>query len=747
MKTNHLMMLYDAREISDLFSKSHNLISFLNEILELLSHHMHIEIGMIGLYDETTDEITIKASKGLNKNTFGPSTLKLSDGLIGKSLQELRPIQVKKVSESPDYKMFPNLFIQKYETLLAIPISQGMNRIGILIVQRKEERPFSRNDISSLVVMTSQVGNLIAHVKMLLALTDKQTYEVISNISEDLRFIKGKSASGGYALSKSIIIRKEKSLAYFLKKEFLNNYSMEDFKNALIKTESQLLDLQNKIERKMPDIASLIFSAHILMIKDKEFVDRIADLITTGMNPPEAILAVGKKFLDMFAMSKNQLIREKEEDFEDLLTRLLYNLIYKKRPSDLFHEHIVIAKDLYPSDILKMSVRGVNGIILISGGITSHIAILSRSLQIPLIIADIPELLNLPDNTLVLLDAELGNIYLNPTKEIIYEFENQKTTHENIIHNKKLLKKTTITTDGTRINLLCNINLLSDLKLAREGHCDGIGLYRTEFPFLIRPDFPTEEEQYIVYCKLVEGMPANPITFRTLDIGGDKLLSYYDFNEKNPFLGFRSTRFTLQHKEIFVAQIRAMLRAGVGADLRIMFPMISSLEEFFEAKQVLLDSMKSLKEENIAHHSSPKIGIMVEIPSIIDIIDAMAQEVDFFSIGTNDLIQFLLAVDRTNEKIASLYNPRHPSVLRTLKKIVDSANRNHIDVSICGDMAHDEKYIAFLLGIGLRSLSINPIYIPKIKKMILGLDLRQAENLAKRLLQQTKITEINALLD
>ncbi|MCK4819954.1 phosphoenolpyruvate--protein phosphotransferase, partial [bacterium] len=400
-------------------------------------------------------------------------------------------------------------------------------------------------------------------------------------------------------------------------------------------------------------------------------------------------------YIDMFYASSNQLIQEKTEDIKDLLTRLLSNLLSEEEAVNNYFNRIIIAKSFYPSDILKMSSEDVWGIVLTSGGVTSHLSILARSLHIPMVIVDRPEFLDIPDDVQILLDAELGNIYLNPDDDIIREFEKQKAIQENILKDKDFLKKPVVTSDGTRINLLSNINLLSDLKLARESYSDGIGLYRTEFPFLIRTDFPSEEEQYVIYSKLVAGMPNKPITFRTLDIGGDKLLTYGAIKEQNPFLGFRSIRFSLQYKEVFVQQIRAILRASVKADLRIMFPMISSIDEFLEAKEILRSCQAELKKENISYHHNPKIGIMVEVPSIINILNEIAQEVDFFSIGTNDLIQFVLAVDRTNEKIADLYNPVHPSILRTLKKIVEIAEENKIDISLCGDMAHNERYIPF----------------------------------------------------
>ena len=264
---------------------------------------------------------------------------------------------------------------------------------------------------------------------------------------------------------------------------------------------------------------------------------------------------------------------------------------------------------------------------------------------------------------------------------------------------------------------------------------------------MVRSDFPTEEEQYTVYKKVVDALDGQELTFRTLDIGGDKILSYYDYGkEQNPFLGMRSIRFSLKHKAVFLQQVRAILRAGVNADLKIMFPMISSLDDFLEAKGIVLECIRDLSREGVACHKTPKIGLMIELPSVLEIIDDLAQEADFFSIGTNDFVQYMLAVDRTNEKVAEFYLPHHPSILRSLKKVIAAADRRGKEVSICGDMAHDERYISYLLGIGLRRFSLDSSYIPKIRAAIGRIDLNDARAKTDQLLRLKRIEEIDRFL-
>jgi phosphotransferase system enzyme I (PtsP) len=413
-----------------------------------------------------------------------------------------------------------------------------------------------------------------------------------------------------------------------------------------------------------------------------------------------------------------------------------------------YQKHIVVACELFPSELFALSVEKVAGIILVSGGVTSHVGILARSLMIPLVIINDPTLIAIPDETDALIDADVGNFYINPTRETLHNFEMKLAAGKTIAREKQETAGKTVTLDGAETIVMLNINLISDLRQINIENIDGVGLYRTEFPFMIRESFPSEEEQYIIYKKLTDGMADKPITFRTLDIGGDKALAYYDFpEENNPFLGMRSIRFSLEHIEIFKQQIRAILRAGHGVNLKIMFPMISSLDEYLSAKDIVHQCIDELTVGGIPHNSAPLIGMMVEIPSLLPVIYDLAKETDFFSVGTNDLIQYTLAVDRTNEKVASLYIPHHPAILRALKELADASLATGVELSVCGDMANMEIYIPFLLGIGIRHLSVDAMYIPRVKRTIRATNSKDAAKLADRLLSLKRIPEIEAALN
>ena len=562
-----------------------------------------------------------------------------------------------------------------------------------------------------------------------------------------LKFIKGKVASEGFALAEGTVVDKDHFLSRLLHLDVDRPYSSDDFYRALALTESQLKNVQKLWGERLSDDVSLIFTAHLLMLKDKSFAGAMIELVAAGENPLTVILKVAKHHIDLFSQSANAYIREKAQDLKDLSVRLIRNLVTNQQEASFWQEKIVIAKELFPSDLLQMYADGVAGLILVGGGVTSHLAVLARSLRLPMVIADAPRLLSLPENTTVLLDAEAGNVYLDPEQKVVAYFQLRNLTRARTAQDKESMQPVTLTQDGIRIRLLVNINLLTDLTAARELHAEGIGLYRTEFPFMIRSTFPTEDEQFAVYRKLVEGMPGQTVTFRTLDIGGDKVLSYHHSLERNPFLGLRSIRFCLQHPEVFSQQLRALLRAGAGARIQILFPMISSLEEFLEARQLLFACSEELKRAGIPHADRPLVGAMIELPSLVDLLDDLAREADFFSIGTNDLIQYTLAVDRTNEKVADWYVPHHPAVLRTLKKVVDAAWHRGIEVSVCGDMAHDEQYLPFLLGIGVRILSVAPLYLPRVQRAITRIDGGEAKALAETLLAQNRASAIARLLE
>ena len=381
------------------------------------------------------------------------------------------------------------------------------------------------------------------------------------------------------------------------------------------------------------------------------------------------------------------------------------------------------------------------------GGASAHISILAKSLGVPLIYMEDEEVLKLPEYTEIILDANQGNLIILPDEETKDRYEKVSRTAREIKKLGESVKEQTYTADGERVYLRAAVNLLNDVKAAQELKAEGVGLYRSEFPFLIRSDFPSEEEQYRVYQKVFEGMDGNPVTLRTLDVGGDKILSYMPENQgDNPFLGLRAIRFLLQNKKVFVGQLKAMLRAGEGHELRIMFPLISSVDDYRAAVRMVRKSMEFLDRDGMTYNRNPKLGLMVELPSAVMLIDQLTAEADFLSIGTNDHVQYLLGVDRTNSSVASFYQGEHPAVLKAIKTIVEGAIRNNCAYSVCGNLTNDMNLIYFFLGVGVRSFSIEPHRLPQLQNFIGKVNLAKAEKDCERILKFLTVEEVKAYM-
>jgi phosphotransferase system enzyme I (PtsP) len=720
----------------------------------MVGDHMKADVCSIYLYDDTEKLLTLKATKGLNQDSVNHVTLRLGEGITGQALDQLNPICLTEASKHPNYKGFSGLEEEPFESFLAVPILRGIEKIGALVLQRKNEVHFDEGEILTCRAVASQLANMIENARFLIAFHD--TGDAVNVLPADKNkkrpvsetmFIKGQSASKGYALAPCRSYNNRRSFNDLLKRDYEEVFTSDDLKSAINKTSRQLEQMQTAVDEKLDDAASLIFSSHLLLLKDRVFISKIEEQINNGTNAPTALLNVAKGYIEKFSAAQNVFVREKANDMEDITVRIMANLLDETEDIVSSHKNIVIARDLFPSELLKLTSENVSGVILVSGGATSHLSILARSLQMPMVIANKAELLELQEGTEVLLDAETGYIHINPTRDVISEVEKRE---QQTLALKESLHKTrekTITADGTTVHLYANINLLSDLKLANEMKAEGIGLYRTEFPFIVRNDFPTEEEQYIIYKKLMDGMKDKPVIFRTLDVGGDKMLSYYhDVIEQNPAIGLRSIRFSLQKKDVFYQQIRAMLRAGFGRDLGIMFPMISSLDEFDQAREVVEECKSSLEREGYEFNANPNIGIMIELPSVVEIMEDFASEADFFSIGTNDFVQFMLGVDRTNENVADFYLPHHPSVLRALNKVVWTANKYDKPIGICGSMAGDIRFIPFLLGIGMRRLSLDPSYLPAVQDNIEKIDMGSAERFTEKLLTLGRASQVEKML-
>jgi phosphotransferase system enzyme I (PtsP) len=746
IRAGHLNLICDIGELASLISESRDVQSLLQKAVKLVASHLKADVGSIYLYEESTDTLTLAATVGLDPRAVGSVSMTSDEGLVGYTLMQMAPVCEGCAESHPRFKYFETSGEERYKSFLSVPISLANDKIGVLVVQHAEKDYFNPSDVMALRAIASQLAGIVANARLMMALRQPKTVAVDPASLEALRFVKGEATAGGYAQAPAAILRPVDPFKEGLPDDAYH-HSDAKFRTAMQKTAAQLQRLQDRLVRQLPESAALIFNAHLMILRDPKFSDQISERIKQGTPAPVAVRQVARHFMDLFGHSPNSYIREKSQDIEDLARRLLFNLEKMQRSAEGPMEgRIVIASHLYPSDILKLASANVAGIIFIGGGVTSHVAIIARSLKIPMIITHVTDLLKVPEGTLVVMDADMGTIYVDPSEEVRRQFRQRNRAQARTVHQKDTMQPETVTRDGERIELLANINLLSELALAKDLKAGGVGLYRSEFPFIVRSAFPTEEEQRVVYSRLFEAMPGRPVFIRTLDVGGDKVLPYLNSpKEENPELGLRSIRFSLQNRDIFDQQLRAILRAGAHSDqLGIMFPMISSLDEFRQARQAVADAQAALKTEGLDYHPKPMVGAMVETPSLVTLMDDLAREADFFSVGTNDFIQYLLAVDRTNENVAAYYQPYHPAVLRSLAHIVATAHKHGKPISVCGEVAHQTDFIPFLLGIGVKRLSVDPQFLPLIQNEIRKIPMERARAHARQLLSAATVSEMAA---
>ena len=754
MAKDNVDLICDISELAGLFEKSDSLADFLHSAVSIVAYHMRSAVCSIYLYSETDETLTLAATQGLNDAGVGKVSLKLGEGIVGTAMSELRPICEGHGSLNPHFKRIEGIDEENYEAFLAVPILlRGVMRVGVLVTQDPEPNYFHENDIKALKAISSQLAVVIENAKLLMSLHEAE--KRIEGSSEEEpkpdpvapSFLKGVTASSGVVRGTAVVLD---GYGYDVMvapaSEDDSEFTADDFQLALQESETQLTQLQNRMEEKLGDVASLIFNAHLLILKDDGFSGEMERLIEKGTPADRAVTGVVNDYIGMFSKSKNPRLQEKVLDVKDLGHRLLRNLQQHGEDEGDYEGQILIARELLPSDVLKFAAQSVEGIVIVQGGVTAHISILARSLRVPMVFVENEAILDIDDGTPILIDANQGTLFLDPSPSVLRQYDALVNRQE---EERRAVTPETFTRDGTKVKLLSNINLLSDIEFANENQAEGIGLYRSEFPFIIRNEFPSEEAQRLIYEKIYNAMGDGlEVTLRTLDVGGDKKLPYHEHDEEaNPFLGLRAIRFSLKNIPIFKQQLRAMLCAGAGRDLRIMFPFISSVDDFLEAKAVLEDCVKELKKEKVDHNASPKIGLMVELPAAIEIIDELAEVSDFFSIGTNDLIQYLLAVDRTNESVSNMYVSHHPAVLRAVYRIVNSAINNDVDVSVCGDMALDEDMLKFLIGIGVRKVSIDPQQIPRVQAFVTGLHTEEARQHARKLLRFGTLKEVNRFLE
>ncbi|OCA86050.1 phosphoenolpyruvate--protein phosphotransferase [Bacillus sp. FJAT-27225] len=558
--------------------------------------------------------------------------------------------------------------------------------------------------------------------------------------------LKGIAASSGIGIAKAYRLVQpdlsfEKTVITEADKE------IQRFQNALITSKKELEVIRDQANDKLGADKAAIFDAHLLIANDPELISPIEEKIKTEqVNAEYALKEVTDMFITMFEQMDNDYMKERAADIRDVTKRVLSHLlgVHLVNPSMISEGAIIVAEDLTPSDTSQLNRQYVKAFVTNIGGRTSHSAIMARSMEIPAVVGTKTATAEIQDGDVIIVDGLKGEVHINPTPAVIQQYKQEQVRfEEQKAEWAKLVNEKTVSADGHHVELAANIGTPNDLDGVLNNGGEGIGLYRTEFLYMGRTELPSEEEQFESYKAVLEGMDGKPVVVRTLDIGGDKELPYLDLpKEMNPFLGLRAIRLCLEEQDLFRTQLRALLRASPFGNLKIMFPMIATLDEFRAAKAILEEEKQKLINEGTRVSDQIELGIMVEIPSTAVLAGQFAKEVDFFSIGTNDLIQYTMAADRMNERVSYLYQPYSPAILRLVKMVIDAAHKEGKWAGMCGEMAGDEIAIPLLLGLGLDEFSMSATSILKARSQILRLSKKEMETLAENALQFGTTSEV-----
>ncbi|EGQ3942614.1 phosphoenolpyruvate--protein phosphotransferase [Staphylococcus pseudintermedius] len=558
--------------------------------------------------------------------------------------------------------------------------------------------------------------------------------------------IKGIAASDGVAIAKAYLLV-EPDLSFSNEKTDQPEAEVQKFNEALNNSKIELTKIRNHAEEQLGADKAAIFDAHLLVLDDPELIQPIEEKIKNeSASAPQALTEVTQNFITIFESMDNEYMKERAADIRDVAKRVLAHILGVElpNPSIIDESVIIVAHDLTPSDTAQLNKQYVQGFVTNIGGRTSHSAIMSRSLEIPAVVGTKSISESVQQGDMVIVDGLTGDVIVNPSDDEIKAYQHKR---ESFFADRESLKQLrdepSKTFDGHEVELAANIGTPNDLEGVHNNGAEGIGLYRTEFLYMGRDNMPTEDEQFEAYKKVLESMEGKRVVVRTLDIGGDKELPYLNLPEEmNPFLGYRAIRLCLDQPEIFRPQLRALLRASAYGKLNIMFPMVATIQEFRDAKALLLEEKENLKQEGVEVSDDIELGIMVEIPATAALADVFAKEVDFFSIGTNDLIQYTMAADRMSERVSYLYQPYNPSILRLIKQVIDASHQEGKWTGMCGEMAGDETAIPLLIGLGLDEFSMSATSILKARRQIKDLSRTEMVQLADRALNCATVDEV-----
>ena len=714
-----------------------------------VKHTLSVDSCSIYLADYDTQEFILKATDGLHPDAVEQVRIGFSEGLIGLVGQREEPLNIVNAHNHPRFKHYPEVKEEKYNAFLGTPIINQRRVLGVITLQQSQMRRFSEDEEAFLVTLAAQLALEITNADIRGALT-------LSNSNDNTarqKNVRGIAGSPGLAIGKGVSPDKSINLKnWVVKRTQSPQDQIQLYRKGVEVTRGHVDALSERLDDGIPDDVKSIFQLYHHLLDANSLGREVEEKIRQGWDAASSLKMVVESYAARFQAMDDPYMQERAIDIVDLSDRILANILYEangqKVTEQVITEPSILVADEVSAPMLAEFPRDkLKGIISIRGSNNSHAAILARAMGVPAVMGCQNVTPALLEDKEILLDGYSGEVIVSPERNIKTEFI-QLIDEESAIAEKINAEadKPCESVDGCRMSLYINAGLSAEVELNAEQIGAGVGLYRTEIPFMLRERFPSEQEQVKLYRQVLEAAPSLPITMRTLDVGGDKPLPYFPINEENPFLGWRGIRLTLDHPEIFLVQVRAMLRASVGlSNLQIMLPMISTVSEVQESKRLINQAFYEISDE-IAESgqtlNKPKLGIMLEVPSVLYQLPQLAKHVDFFSVGSNDLTQYLLAVDRNNTRVAGLYNSYHPAVLGALYDVVQKANQNQVPVTICGEIAGEPAGALLLMGMGYRRLSMNGFNLRKINWLIRKVTLDECKQLLSLALTSVNQDEV-----
>lgn len=738
-------MISTLQRIVHQVTEANDLLDALSLAVRSVKRAMAVDACSVYIRNTDTGNFVLTASDGLNPAAIGKVEFAAGEGLVGLIAARQEHVNLSNAAEHAAYRYLPQTGEEPYHGFLGVPLVHARKLLGVLCVQRREHHDFGKDDIAFLVTVAAQLAAALSAIAPDGAITVMQEERAVR-----VSFNQGLPGAPGIAIG-TIVLPSPLSDLESVADRMLRDTTVEEaaFRDAVNSVQKELRDGAERMATRLPSEARAIFDVYDLMLGSDSLVDRTVERIRAGNWAPGALRGTIAEFGKAFDAMEDPYLRSRAEDIRGIGRRLLLYLQSDARdPREYPQRSILFGEEVSLARIAEVPADRLAGVVCLRGSVLSHIVIVAKALGVPAVmgLGQLP-LGDLEGRTIVV-DGYRGRIFIDPTPSVIAEFERVVTAeHERNIELREFRDLPAETLDGVPVSLNVNIGLLSESKGVVESGADGVGLYRSEYAFMVRHAFPVEDEQYETYREVLQSLAPRPVTMRTLDVGGDKPLPYYAVDEDNPALGWRGIRFSLDHPEIFLQQLRAMLRANAGLDnLRILFPMVCQVSEVTEARALLERAHREHLEEGTAS-AMPPVGVMLEVPSVFYQVPALAKHVDFFAIGTNDLTQYLLAVDRNNPNVARLYEPLHPAVLQVLREVLTVARRYDKPVSVCGEMAGDPAAMVLLLGMGVDNLSMSAASLPRVKWVIRNLTLSRAQSLFHRALRMDSARDIREMLN